>query len=270
MGTVLINVLLVCALAVPFTWLALRMRMLSLGGGIMAALIALAVVASQGWVWLGPLFLFMISGVLLGRLNPGHGPGIKSDRTDAKHGRPRDAMQVFCNGGIYALLAVADDFHADVWMTISICTAMCDTWASEIGMYARWTTINIATLRRVPPGLSGGISLAGTLGGFAGAMLMGLFICAITTGHTPQPGWPVAAISVILFSWASLWFSAFAMGGMLLDSLLGGLLQPKFDDGAGVGDTGARQVSGLLWMTNDVVNLVSNALTVTLAAVLLQ
>ncbi len=236
----------------------------------MAALIALAVVASQCWVWLAPLFLFLISGVLLGRLNPAHGPGLKNGRTDAKHGRPRDAMQVFCNGGIYALLAVADDFHADVWMTISICTATCDTWASEIGMYARWPTINIATLRKVPPGLSGGISLAGSLGGFAGAMGMGLFICVITAGHTPQPGWHVTIISGVLFVGASLWYSAFAMGGMLLDSLLGALFQPKFDDGAGVGDTGTRQVSGLRWMTNDVVNLVSNALTVALAAALLE
>lgn len=262
MGTGLINSLFVCALAVPFAWLTVRMRVLTLGGGVVAALIALAVVSSQGWVWLAPLFLFLISGVLLGRLN-------KNARTDAKHGRPRDATQVFCSGGIYALLALAHDFHAELWMTISICTATCDTWASEIGMYARWPTINIATWRKVPPGFSGGISLAGTLGGFAGAMLMGLFICVITAGHTPQPGWLVTVISGVLFFWASLWYSAFAMGGMLLDSLLGAWFQPKFDDGAGVGDTGTRQVSGMRWMTNDMVNLISNVLTVVLASVLL-
>lgn len=114
--------------------------------------------------------------------------------SDAKHDSPRDAIQVFCNGGLYALLAVADDFYADLWMTISLCTATCDTWASEIGMYARWPTINIATLRRVAPGLSGGISLAGTLGGFGGSMLMGLFICAWDPDQPPEPAWPAVVI----------------------------------------------------------------------------
>lgn len=262
MGSTTADLLLICGLAVPFTWLAVRLRVLTLGGGIGAGLIAIAVVTAQGWWWLAPLFLFLISGVLLGRLN-------RASRSDAKHGRPRDGMQVFCNGGVYALLALGNDFYADLWMTISICTAMCDTWASEIGMYARWPTINIATLRRVPPGLSGGISLAGTLGGFAGSIVMGLFIGLFAQDHhTPADG------LITLFVWtlaatAALWYSAFAMGGMLLDSLLGALLQVKYDDGAGASDTGHRQVSGTKWMTNDAVNLVSNVLTVAVAAFVL-
>jgi uncharacterized protein (TIGR00297 family) len=262
LGTGLFNLLLLCALALPFGWLAVRMRVLTKGGSLMAVLVAVAVVLSQGWVWLAPLFFFLISGVLLGRLN-------KAGLSDAKHGRPRDAIQVVCNGGLYALLAAADDFHADLWMTISLCTAICDTWASEIGIYARWPTINIATLRRVAPGLSGGISLAGTLGGFGGSMLMGLFICACMSGHPPEPGWHVSVISTVLFFWASLWYSAFALGGMLLDSLLGAVLQPKYDDGDGPRDTGTRQVSGVRWMTNDAVNLISNAITVGVAMVVL-
>lgn len=269
MATGFLNLLLVCALALPFGWLAVRMRVLTIGGSLMAALVALAVVLSQGWVWLAPLFFFLISGVLLGRLTPGRGPGINGGLSDAKHGRPRDAIQVFCNGGLYALLALADDFHADVWMTISLCTATCDTWASEIGIYARWPTINIATLLRVAPGLSGGISLAGTLGGFGGSMLMGLFICAWITDQPLEPAWPAAVISAVLFFWASLWYSVFALGGMLLDSLLGAVLQPKYDDGDGPRDTGARQISGVRWMTNDAVNLMSNAVTVGVAMVVL-
>ena len=263
MGSSTADLLLVCALAVPFAWIAVRLRVLTLGGGIMAGLIALAVVLSQGWWWLAPLFLFLVSGVLLGRLN-------KASRSDAKHGQPRDAIQVFCNGGVYALLALADDFHADVYMIISICTAMCDTWASEIGLYARWPTINIATLRPVPPGLSGGISLAGTGGGFVGSMLMSLCIYAFLPDGSAQPGWIATVLSSVLACAAALWYSIFAMGGMLLDSLLGALLQVKYDDGAGVSDSGLRQVGGAKWMTNDVVNLVSNALIVIVAYAVLS
>lgn len=263
MGSTTGDILLVCALAAPFIWLSLRLRILTLGGAIAAALIALAVVASQGWIWLVPLFLFLISGVLLGRLD-------RRVQTDAKHGQPRDAIQVLCNGGVYALLAVMNDFHADVWMIISICTATCDTWASEIGMYARWPTINIATWRRVPPGLSGGISLAGTLGGLAGSMVMALFTCGITCYGPTEPGWIVTLISSTLVFAAALWYSAFAMVGMLLDSLLGALLQARFDDGQGPRDSGNRQVGGWRWMTNDVVNLVSNALTLGIAALVIS
>ncbi len=269
MTSTLTEFLLLGALTLPFSWLALRMRVLTKGGCVMAAIIAVGVVVSQGWAWLAPLFLFLLSGVLLGRLNTGQVPGIKSGRSDAKHGKPRDAMQVFCNGGIYALLAVADDFHAEVWMAITICTALCDTWASEIGMYARWPTINIATFRKVPSGLSGGISLAGTLGGLGGSMLMAIFICAFTVGEAPEPGWHVTVISSVLIFGASLLYSAFAMGGMMLDSLLGALLQAKYDDGDGPRDAGTRQVAGLRWMTNDLVNLVSNAATVSVAMIAL-
>lgn len=263
MGSTTIDVLLVCAIAIPFVVLTRRLRLLTLGGGVMAALIALAVVVAQGWILLAPLFLFLISSVLLGRLN-------KRARTDAKHGKPRDAMQVFCNGGIYALLALADDFHAEVWMAISICTATCDTWASEIGMYAAWPTVDIARWRRVPPGLSGGVSLAGTLGGLAGSMLMGIAISSPALEGLPEHGPLTTMLGLVLGFWAALHYTAFAMGGMLLDSLLGALLQVRYDDGHGPRDAGTRQVAGFRWMTNDAVNLISNALTVGMAMALLS
>ena len=38
----------------------------------------------------------------------------------------------------------------------------------------------------------------------------------------------------------------FAFGGMLLDSLLGALLQVRYDDGAGLRDAGVRRALGLL------------------------
>lgn len=253
-----LDLILVCALAVPFTWLTVRMRILTLGGALLAGVIALCVVATQGWLMLLPLFLFLLSGVLLGRLN-------KLARTDAKHGRPRDAMQVFCSGGIYAILAVYNDFHVHWWMSISICTAMCDTWASEIGMYFRWPTESIVTWRRVEPGFSGGISLPGTLGGLVGSMLLASVTHVLSLYPADHQGWLITIVSFAGIFLSSLFTTAFAMGGMLLDSVLGALLQVKYDDGEGPRDAGVRRISGLPWMTNDVVNLVSNALTVALA-----
>ncbi|QQR86594.1 MAG: DUF92 domain-containing protein [Flavobacteriales bacterium] len=246
-------------LALPFIWLCLRLKILTLGGGVMAGLIAMAVVASQGWPWLIPLFVFLISGVLLGRLN-------KTARTDAKHGKPRDAVQVFCNGGVYAVLALFAGNEAFIWMAVSICISTCDTWASEVGMYARWPTINLATFKRVPIGLSGGVSLAGTMAGFVGAFVVGMVTWPIAfpelSGHN---AWSVVLATAIMAFVPSLWLAAIGSAGMLLDSLLGAFLQAKYDDGAGISDRGTRQVGGFRWMTNDLVNLISNAATVGVA-----
>lgn len=259
----LINGLLAAACAVPFVLLAVRYKVLTRGGALMASAIGVSVVIGQGWLWLLPLFFFLLSGVLLGRLNRGA-------RTDAKHGKPRDAMQVFCSGGLYALLACFDDLSREtVWMSISMCVAACDTWASEIGMYSKWPTLNLATLRRVAPGYSGGVSLAGTLGGLLGALLMAV-LCRCLVGPAGTDGnafvWFVLA-GVEAFAVGL--FVAFAMAGMLLDSLLGALLQVKYDDGRGLSDSGKRRVRGLTWVTNDVVNLLSNAALVLLAICLL-
>lgn len=258
MGSTFPDIVLIVGLSVPFVLLCLRLKVLTLGGGAMAGCIALAVVVAQGWLWLVPLFVFLISGVLLGRLN-------KNIRSDAKHGRPRDAFQVFCSGGLYALLAVLDDFHCDLCMSISICVALCDTWASEIGMYCRWSTVSIATWRRVPHGLSGGVSLAGTLGGLLGAVILANVLWSMNAPNGSFDGFFLTAVNVTLYCWHMLVLVGFAMGGMFLDSVLGSLFQATFDDGTGPSDSGTRQVAGFRWMTNDLVNLISNALTVGLA-----
>jgi uncharacterized protein (TIGR00297 family) len=234
------------AIAVPFSWAMVRWHVLTFSGALMAAAIGVTVVAAMGGWWLLPLFLFLGSGVLLGRLNRGA-------RTDAKHGRPRDAMQVFCSGGVYALLALCGDRdNGMLWMSASIGIAMCDTWASETGMYAKGPTWNLITFRKVPPGLSGGVSVAGTLGGAAGAVLVAILCTGLAQQDQPRGG-AVGALVLI------------AMGGMLLDSLLGASLQVKYDDGNGPSDSGTRRSSGITWITNDVVNLLSNVLTLLLA-----
>ncbi len=253
----LLPLLLVAVLTVPFAWAMVRWRVLTLGGALVAGGIAACVVLGQGWALLVPLFAFLLSGVLLGRLNKDFG-------TDAKHGKPRDAVQVFCNGGVYALLAAHDDFHADLWMSISLCTAACDTWASELGMYFRWPTVSVVTWQRVEPGLSGGISLPGTVGGATGAFLLGLVFHGCLTIGFGEDGLFGCTLSILGIAAAALLTTVFAVGGMVLDSVLGALLQVKYNDGDGLRDSGTRHVAGLRWMTNDAVNVVSNGLTVAL------
>jgi uncharacterized membrane protein len=123
--------------ALPFTWLSVRRGWLTLGGAVSAALLGCAVVWAQGAQWIVPLLLFFASSTLIGKLTR------NASSSDAKHGRARDAEQVWSNGGVYlaaALLLPSGSAHLGMVVSMAIATA--DTWASEIGMAARGRTFD--------------------------------------------------------------------------------------------------------------------------------
>lgn len=207
--------------------------------------IGATVTFTAGPVWLLPLFFFFLSSMLIGRFFPSH-----ANASDDKADRPRDHVQVLCNGGVYALLAAASGPSPLLLVSMAVATA--DTWGSEIGKYLGQPTYDIIRLRRVPVGLSGGVSWGGTVGAVAGAALVGILGELLGI-----PG----CFSLV---------AAFGTLGMLVDSVLGALLQARYrdrftgalTDRAGV-DT--ELVGGLRWVTNDLVNVVAIAFTCVLA-----
>lgn len=237
-----------------FVWYTRRKNALTLDGALTAAGVGLWVLYWAGPVWLLPLFFFFISGTLLGRLNKAGG-----EAADAKHGQPRDYRQVLCNGGIYALLASSGGFLGNdtalTLMSLSMAVSTSDTWSSETGPYFRQKTVDILRWQPVPAGLSGGVSFAGTAGGFAGALAvaaLGSFL----------------VLSRLDFNLICL-LTLGGFTGMVLDSLLGASLQARYQDertGALSDQGGIRRqlYSGKPWMSNDGVNFWSNAI-VTLA-----
>ena len=137
-------------------------------------------------------------------------------------------------------------------MIMSMAVATADTWSSEIGTAVRGRTWDVLRCIRVPSGLSGGVSLIGTIGGALGASL--LFATSWIILRVPAQ-WPGFATGM---------FSCTSIGtlGMLLDSVLGASWQGRYRavDGT-LADEGVEPVSGSRWMTNNLVNLVSNAVT---------
>ncbi len=240
------------AFSALFVWYTRRRKALSTGGALAAAAVGLWVLWWAGPRWLLPLFFFFVSGTLLGRRTNG-----RSSAVDTKHGQPRDAWQVLCNGGIYAVLSTlirvwpASDIP-ETLMALSLAVSTSDTWSSEIGQYFRQKTVDILRWKPVPPGLSGGVSGAGTLGGLAGAAAMAL-LCSILMYDGLEPKFVLD-------------ITAGGFAGMLSDSLLGAGLQARYQNEPGgawsdqAGPAG-RLYSGLRWMTNDAVNFWSNALT---------
>lgn len=233
---------------VVFAWGSVRKSWLTLGGAVSAALLGCAVVWVQGPQWILPVLVFFASSTLLGKVARNTGS------SDAKHGRPRDAEQVWSNGGVYlaaALLLPGELAHLGMVVSMAIATA--DTWASEIGMAMRGRTLDLRTGRIVPPGLSGGISVAGTLGAVAGAVVL-----ALTAGMLIRTT-PTFMAQI----------AAWGVAGMVVDSILGAWLQMRYGSAAGgwrdqPGD-GPTIQRGLAWMTNDRVNLLSIALVTALA-----
>ena len=90
-----------------------------------------------------------------------------------------------------------------------------DTLASELGILSPTPPILITTLKPVPPGTNGAMSVGGTLASILGGLIMGatLFACLVVESSKCREGW--IDIMIPLLGWGA------AAGG--LGSLVGRL-----------------------------------------------
>ncbi|ESO82468.1 hypothetical protein LOTGIDRAFT_134535, partial [Lottia gigantea] len=155
-------------------------------------------------------------------------------------GGQRNWVQVLCNGGISAQLALLyiletgcsetpinfSKHYTSSWLSIAVLTSLAcscgDTFASEVGSvmgsHNPWL---IMSLRRVPIGTNGGVSLAGTVCSLLGGFIVGvayyftliLTVSDLTLLDSP-PQWPIILMGTI-------------GGGLgsLIDSILGSTFQ---------------------------------------------
>lgn len=248
-------------LAVSFVWGTVRRSSLTLGGAVTAALMGVVIVRTVGLKWILPLTLFFLSSSLIGRLFPA-----PARAGDAKHRQPRDHWQVLANGGVFLTLALLwglrDRGALELpvpfpgMLLIAAAVAMADTWSSELGQYFARPTYDVFQLRRVPVGLSGGMSVPGSLAGAVGAFLISLL------GYLVVPGYRTSDLIMI---------TLFGFFGMVADSFLGGTFQAAYRDPATGALSDVQGPNGVLhrgypWMTNDLVNFLAILLTVGLFA----
>lgn len=227
-------------------WLA---RALTPGGTVAAAVVGWGVLAGTGWPGALALGAFFVTSSVVSHLTEPWQPGW----VDAR-GNRRDPWQVAANG--WAALAggaVGLGSEAGLWIvTGALAAAAADTWATSLGALSPRDPRHIIRWIPVPRGASGGVSLVGTLGGIAGALVVGAAPAAV--------GAP-----------AALGFAALALGtgGMLLDSILGATLQGRFHctrcdrrserrrHRCGLP---TRHTGGLAWLGNDGVNAIATGL----------
>lgn len=244
---------------VVFALIALKKRSLDPSGAIAAAIMGVVVLWTTQVEGLLLLLLFFVGANVVGKVSKRlqtKAFGKDSNGVIEKKGSRRDLTQVLANG-LMAMVAgliwyVCGSFPALVMFGSSIAEAAADTFAGEVGRLSKTPPVSIRTFTPVPKGLSGGVTLLGTVAAFVSSVSIGLcwfVLFGVKSG--------VMGASVICLT---------GFVGSIVDSYLGACVQARYRDP----DTGMiteqdskdgvpfELVQGVRWVDNDMVNLLSN------------
>lgn len=238
-----------------FAAASLAVRAVSRSGAAAGFIVSATILFFGGvGAWIA-LALFFLTASLAGRIR-----AERKKRIEHRYskGTTRDAYQVLANGGVAALCTVAASLGSlPILLPVavaSIAEAAADTIASEIGVLSQRAPRSVVSGRRLSPGESGGVSVAGSLAAAVGSALI-----AFVWGAWNGLSHPATAAAVPL-QVCAIWFSGIV--GMFVDSLLGAALQAVYESGTGGGTTersdeggrANRLVRGVRWVNNDFVN----------------
>jgi uncharacterized protein (TIGR00297 family) len=220
--------------------LALRAGSIDRPGAASAVAIGTAITVGLGLRGLALMIAFFVLGSAVTRL----GYGVKAARGIAQdRGGARGWRNAWANGGVPAFLAMMAALTPSplrdllvLAFAAAVATAAADTASSEIGKAYGRRTFLITTLRSVPPGTEGAVSLEGTAGGLAA-------------------GLAVASLGAVggLYTWgAAVPVAVAGFLGSLAESLLGTVAERRG------------------WMGNDLLNAVNTALGALILVLMLR
>lgn len=259
---ILNNFLLGMALAGAVAIVSYKMKLLTSDGSVAVFLLASFIFGFGGWQWSVPILVFFFTSSFLSKVK-------KKARADVEQffekSSKRDFMQVLANGGIGGALVIAnaiypyEKFYLIYMVSLSVVCA--DTWATEIGTLRNAHTYNILTFKPIEQGMSGGVSLRGSLGALLGAVVI-----AISGAYWIDNN--------LTFYFVLIIASGFA--GNYIDSIYGASLQLQYQCGE-CGKLTERKIHcgrdtakyrGINRLNNDAVNFFSALTIVVLAYVL--
>ena len=177
----------------------------------------------------------------------------------------RDVVQVLANGlAATVALIIGKLMNSDVGIVVyaaALTECLADSLASDVGVLSKNDPIDICRMKRIKRGMSGGVSLLGTLSALCGSVIMTLIAFAF---------WGISAKYVIALT-------AIPMLGILIDSALGSLVQAKyvctqcgkFTEKSLHCGKATRHAGGARFINNDTVNIISNFSTAAIAAIYL-
>ncbi len=179
----------------------------------------------------------------------------------------RNYLQALCNLGpsisCYLIFLYADNDSFIAAFIASIASANADSWASELGMLSKKRPRFILSKNNVDVGISGGITLQGSVAGMFGSVFL-TSMAQFTLFIFAQPLLSMRAMLVLI-----------AMGilGMLVDSLAGEFLQVSYSKNGRITEDSAGELiiyKGLKWWNNDFTNLFTNTTIAVLTYVLFE
>ena len=206
----------------------------------------------RGWL---AVVLYLALGSLVTRL----GFRTKQARGLAEgRGGARGPENVWGSAATGALLAMAAVLTPPSWQPLlllgfaaSFAAKLADTCGSEIGK--RWGrhTVLITSLRPVPPGTEGAISLEGTAASLAGSGLMAALMLGLGLGAGSSVSTSSVSSSAVNPGAVWLLITLVGLAATLIESLIGASAQQRWG-----------------WLSNELVNALQTAIAAVLALAL--
>ena len=247
-----LRVLIPIAVLIPVAILSYKSRQLTLGACFTAFLLGFVLIYIGGFASLYIMLFFFITAGLISKVTKRN----KTVDKINKKGSKRDSIQVLANGGLSALSLVLYYFTNDTiyiaCFASSIAESTADTWSSEIGVLSSRSPVSILNFKPMKKGLSGGVSLLGTLSALIASFLISVLYYSCYSSST----------LLLFFIVLSSGFFA-----SVLDSILGATVQvhyydPKLDlvRECEIDEDGNKldKIRGLRFFDNDMVNFTSN------------
>ncbi|NJL44585.1 MAG: TIGR00297 family protein [Leptolyngbyaceae cyanobacterium SM2_3_12] len=224
-------------------------KLLTPAGYLHAWVLGVLIWGAMGWHGYGVIMVYFLAGSAVTRLGMARkeAAGIAENRSGARG--PENVWGSALTAAICALaIAVIKGWGSDNLIIItfgvpllalayvaSLSTKLSDTTASEVGKAYGQRTFLITTLKPVPAGTEGAVSVEGTLAGFVGSAVIALV------------GWGVGLIT----PWGIGVCLIAAFLATTLESLIGATLQDQIP-----------------WLTNELVNVINTTLGALMAGVL--
>ncbi len=235
---------------------AIEKKVLTRFGVLLAVILDVIVTIAFGNLGFVLLSVFLFGSVVIDKIKEKK----KSLDILEKKSSCRDSVQVIANGLAPLIMAMMYSITIDkifmVGYVAALAEALADTSASGMGVFAKYT-FDPFKMKKVRSGLSGGMSVIGTVASFVGALI--LSFVAFLFGAVDLKLMLVAAVCAFL--------------GAVFDSFIGSVLQIKYkcrickeitENEIHCGKYTDR-FSGLAFFDNDVVNLFSGFFAAILA-----
>ncbi|MHA2407168.1 MAG: DUF92 domain-containing protein [Candidatus Ranarchaeia archaeon] len=198
-----------------------------------AALVAIPIgIFHTGWggiSYMVMLFTFFVSSSLVSKFKATKKQEIQDQ---FEKGSTRDIGQVLANAGIPTIVIFLDNFvfSSPIWFIVALSNYAAknsDTWATELGTLSTGKTFQITSLKQVPKGTAGGISVFGTFASMIGALVLASSVFCVRVSALFLGG-----TDVILAIFGSLWILIIGTSsgfiGSTLDSLIAATIQKMY------------------------------------------